>query len=133
MPTLATLDISAKARRGPGESYSDVILRLAAGDGLALENLASQDDTPQLMEGGEELLRAIAEYVAFKRMLSTKEIRQHIRLLLVARGLFPLRKGSVFKIHDVTSLCRLAEQVVALANLFLCHLLCLLQRGLVAS
>ena len=66
--------------------------------------------------GVDELSRAIAEYVAIKRMLSTKEIREHIRLLLVARGLFPLRKGLVFKIHDVTSLCRLAEQVVALAK-----------------
>jgi hypothetical protein len=68
---------------------------------------------------GEELSRAIAEDVAIKRQLSTKEIRQHIRLLLVARGLFPLREGSVFKINDVTNLCHLAEQVVALANLFL--------------
>src|ERR1700722_18568868 len=66
-------------------------------------------------------------------MLSTNEIRQHIRLLPVAGGLFPFRKGSIFKIYEVTSLCRLAEQLVFLANLFLCHLLCLLQRALVAE
>jgi hypothetical protein len=71
--------------------------------------------------GVDELSRAIAEYVAIKRMLSTREIQEHIRFCSSLVVFSHSAKAWSSRYMDVTSLCRLAEQVVALANLFLCH------------